>query len=332
MKKIIFDKRWEGGHGIGRFSKEITRRITFNGYIDINVKPTSPLDILVTPWYLIFNKSLYFTPGFNAPWFFVNRSIITIHDLNHIDITGNDSFLKTLYYNYVLKRACRKALLIFTVSEFSKKRIAQWSNIEPGKIIVVGNGVSKDYRPDGDAYNPGYKYFFCVSNRKLHKNEERLIKAFSEIKDRKGIKLLLTGNESQKLRDLISSLDLSKDVIFTGYIDEEKLPSFYRGARALLMPSLYEGFGLPVIEAMACGIPTLASNTTALKEISENSSILVDPESVKDISAGIEILINNDSIMEELKIKGLENVRRYTWDKTVEIINKSLIRLNGGKQ
>ncbi len=144
MKKIIFDKRWEGGHGIGRFSSEITKRVNFDGYIKLNIKPTSPLDILVTPWYLFYNKSIYFTPGFNAPWLFVNRSIITIHDLNHIDISGNDSYLKTIYYDFVLKRACKKSLLIFTVSEFSRRRIAEWAGVSPEKIVVVGNGVSKD--------------------------------------------------------------------------------------------------------------------------------------------------------------------------------------------
>jgi Glycosyltransferase len=327
MKKIIFDKRWEGGHGIGRFSSEITKRVNFDGYIKLNIKPTSPLDILITPWYLFSNKSIYFTPGFNAPWLFVNRSIITIHDLNHIDISGNDSRLKTIYYDFVLKRACKKSLLIFTVSEFSRRRIAEWAGVSPEKIVVVGNGVSKDFRPEGDVFKPGYKYFLCVSNRKLHKNEERLIKAYSTIEDKCGIKLLLTGKETPELKEYIASLDLSDDIYFTGYIDEEKLPSYYRGASALLMPSLYEGFGLPVIEAMACGVPTLASNTTALKEIAEGYSVLVDPESVEDIARGINSLINNKVLVNDLQIKGLHRARQFTWDKTVSLINHSLTKL-----
>ena len=327
MKKIVFDKRWEGGHGIGRFSSEITKKIDFDSYIKVNVKPTSPLDIFVTPWYLFFNRSLYFTPGFNAPWFFVSRSIITIHDLNHIDIRGNDSFLKTVYYDFVLKRACKKSLLIFTVSEFSKKRIAEWAGVSSDKIVVVGNGVAKEFRPDGDAYQPGYKYFLCVSNRKLHKNEERLIKAYSMIKEREGIKLLLTGKETPELKKYIVSLGLSEDVVFTGYIDDENLPSYYRGAKALLMPSLYEGFGLPVIEAMACGIPTLASNTTALKEIAEGYSVLVDPESADDIARGIKSLINDEVLLTDLQVKGLNRAKKFTWDKTVNSINQSLATL-----
>lgn len=324
MKKIIFDKRWEGSNGIGRFSMEITKRIEFDSYIKVNVKPTNPFDIFITPWFLLFNKFLYFTPGFNAPWFFVNRSIITIHDLNHIDIIGNDSKLKTIYYNFVLKRACRKSLLIFTVSEFSKRRIVDWAKINPNKIIVVGNGVSKEFNPQGNIYKPGFKYFLCVSNRKSHKNEEKLITAFSTIKDRNGIKLLFTGKETEELKQHIFSQGVSNDVLFSGYIDEVDLPSYYRGAKALLMPSLYEGFGLPVIEAMACGIPTLASNTTALKEIAEGYSVLVNPESVEDIAKGIKSLISDENVVENTKIKGLINAKNYTWDKTTQLINDSL--------
>ncbi|MEG3130363.1 glycosyltransferase family 1 protein [Pantoea cypripedii] len=324
MRKIVFDKRWEGGHGIGRFSSEITKRIEFDKYIKVSIKPTKPIDIFVTPWFLMFNKSLYFTPGFNAPWFFVKRSIITIHDLNHIDIDGNDSFLKNIYYNLILKRACRKAKLIFTVSEFSKKRISDWAQVPSDKIVVVGNGVSSEYNPYGEIYRPGFEYFLCVSNRKPHKNEMRLITAFSTIKNRNGIKLLLTGKMSEQLKKHIDSLGLVEEVIFTGYIDEIKLPSYYRGAKALLMPSLYEGFGLPVIEAMACGVPTLASNTTALKEIAENFSVQVNPESVSDIANGIEKLINDADLNANLCIGGLNNSGKYTWENTVNIIVKSL--------
>lgn len=327
MKKVIFDRRWEGGHGIGRFSSEITKRVSFDAYIRINIKPTSPIDIFVTPWFLFFNKSIYFTPGFNAPWLFVGRSVITVHDLNHIDISGNDSRLKSLYYDFVLKRACRKSLVVFTVSEFSKKRIVAWADVNPEKVIVVGNGVSKEFCPAGEAYNPGFKYFLCVSNRKAHKNEERLITAFSMVKNRGDIKLLLTGKETPELRKHIASLGISNDVIFSGFIDEEKLPSFYRGATALLMPSLYEGFGLPVIEAMACGIPTVVSNTTALNEIAEGYSVLVNPEDVGDIAKGIGVIIEDETLVNRLKVKGLQQAGNFTWDKTVSLINRAMNNL-----
>ena len=327
MKKIIFDKRWEGRHGIGRFSSEISKRIDFKNVIKIRVKPVSPFDIFITPWYLIFNDFIYFTPGFNAPWFFIKRAIVTIHDLNHIDIKGNDSLLKRIYYKFVLKRACRKSLAIFTVSEFSKNRIVEWSGADSSKITVVNNGVSSFFKKDGEAYKPGYDYFFCVSNRKEHKNEFRLVEAYSLLRNREEIKLLFTGEPTKKLMEYISAKGVEGDVLFSGFLSDEALACYYRGAKALLMPSLYEGFGLPVIEAMACGIPTLVSNTTALGEIGKDCSILVDPMSIPDIINGLQRIISDSDHMKHLSKLGLERAKSYTWDNTSKIITKTLTEL-----
>ena len=324
MRKIIFDKRWEGGHGIGRFSKEISARLKFDKYLVNSIKPTNPMDIFITPWYLCLNKFIYFTPGFNAPYFFIKRSIITIHDLNHIDIDNNSNFLKKLYYKIVLKRACRKSLAILTVSEFSKRRIVEWSGINATKVTVVGNGVSSSFTPDGETFNPGYKYIFCVSNRKEHKNEKRLIEAYSLISEKNHTKLVFSGNPTNELSEYIRSLDLEENIIFTGFITDDDLPKYYRGALLLIMPSIYEGFGLPVIEAMACGIPTIVSNTTSLEEIAGDASLLVDPLNVQDISNALHKLMCSNLMQEELKIKGLEHVRQFTWKNTVDKVKEVL--------
>ncbi|MFZ4833172.1 glycosyltransferase family 4 protein [Rouxiella sp. Mn2063] len=326
MKKIVFDKRWEGSHGIGRFSSEITKRIKFDKYIDAKVKPTSPIDIFVTPWYLFFNRSIYFTPGFNAPWLFVKRSILTVHDLNHVDTPGNSSFLKKIYYNLVLKRGCRKSLAIFTVSEFSKTRIVDWSGVDRNKVVVVGNGVSSEFSPDGPKYQPGYKYILCVSNRKEHKNEVLLIRAFAKIARSSDVKLVFSGSMTPALSELVDKLGIKKHIVFTGFIKDSELPNYYRGATALIMPSLYEGFGLPVIEAMACGIPTIASSTTSLGEIAAGASLLVDPTDIDDISQAIAKIVTNAELRKELSEKGLEHVKQFTWDNTVRKIEEVVKR------
>jgi len=322
MKKIVFDKRWEGSHGIGRFSSEITKRMKFDSYISVNVKPTSPIDILVTPWFLFFNKSIYFTPGFNAPWFFIRRSILTIHDLNHIDITENSSFLKKIYYNIILKRGCRKALAVFTVSEFSKQRIVDWSGVENNKVIVVGNGVSNEFSPIGPQHEPGYRYIFCVSNRKKHKNEIRLIYAFAEVAANLNVKLVLSGSTTTELSELIEHLNMKKYIVFSGFIEDCDLPNYYRGAIGLIMPSLYEGFGLPVIEAMACGTPTITSSTTSLGEISAGASLFIDPLDIDNISKAITELALNIELRQSLAREGLEHVKKFTWDNTVRKIEE----------
>jgi len=326
MKKIVFDKRWEGSHGIGRFSSEITKRIKFDKYIDAKVKPTSPIDIFVTPWYLFFNRSIYFTPGFNAPWLFVKRSILTVHDLNHVDTPGNSSFLKKMYYNLVLKRGCRKSIAIFTVSEFSKKRIVDWSGVDRNKVVVVGNGVSGEFSPDGPKHQPGYKYILCVSNRKEHKNEVLLIRAFARIARSSDVKLVFSGSMTPALSELVDKLGIKKHIVFTGFIKDSDLPNYYRGATALVMPSLYEGFGLPVIEAMACGIPTIASSTTSLGEIAAGASLLVDPTDIDDISQALAKIITDAELRKELSEKGLAHVKQFTWDNTVRKIEEVVKR------
>lgn len=324
MKKITYDQRWEGNHGIGRFSSEITKRLKFNHYLNSKIKPTSIFDIFVTARTLLFSREIFFTPGFNAPYVSASRSIITIHDLNHIDMPGNSNFLKRVYYDLILKRGCRKAMIIFTVSEFSRNRIVDWSGVEKSKVIVVGNGVSSDFSPYVEPYNPGYQYLFCVSNRKAHKNEVRLIQAFAQAKIDNDVILLLSGNTTPELSELLRKLKLNERVKFTGFIKDNELPSYYRGATGLIMPSLYEGFGLPLIEAMACGIPTIASRTTSLGEVAGDCALLVDPTSIDDIANAICHLFLDVELRQHLSEKGLEHVKLYTWDKTVKKIKDAI--------
>lgn len=322
--KFIFDKRWEGATGIGRFSQEITKRVSFDSFIKNKIKPTSPIDIFVTPFYLFFNNYVFFTPGFNSPYLFIKRSIITVHDLNHVDIKANDSFLKNLYYNFILKRGCKKSLAILTVSEFSKKRIIDWAGVDASKITVVGNGVSEEYSQEGEMFNPGYKYILCVSNRKKHKNEERLIVAFAKARNKIDAKLLISGKSSSEILKLAEDYGIKDDVIFTGFINDEDLPKYYRGAAALIMPSLYEGFGLPLIEAMASGIPTTSSNTTSLAEVAGNSSLLFDPENVDEMSQAIVTIMSDVDLRKDLISRGIIRARHYTWKSVSDRVEKVL--------
>lgn len=163
-----------------------------------------------------------------------------------------------------------------------------------------------------------------MSNRKEHKNEKRLIEAFSLVNNRGGLKLLFSGKPTVEITEFIKSLNLENDIVFTGFISDDELPAYYRGALMLAMPSIYEGFGLPVIEAMACGTPTIASNTTSLSEIAGEASLLVDPLNVQDISAAMHTLISDSNIREELKLKGLKHVKQYTWESTVHKIKAVL--------
>ena len=323
QNKVIFDTRWFGEHGIGRFATEVYDEDFFQP-IKLKGNPVSIFDVIKLTIYLFFNKNFFFSPGFNAPFFFLHRTAITIHDLNHIDVDANTSFLKKLYYNIVLKRACRKAALIFTVSEFSKGRIVDWSGINPDKVKVVYNGVSSAFHQDVQPYLPGFPYIFIVGNRKLHKNEDRALRAFAQANIDKNIHVLFSGKPSDQLANTAKELQIEDRVKFLGRLSEDELASTYKGALCLLFPSLYEGFGLPVIEAMACGTPVITSNTTALFEIGNNETLQVNPENIKDISTNLEKIIVNKLLREELISNGLKIVLKYDWSTSKKKLSSEL--------
>lgn len=327
MVDIYFDSRWVGEHGIGRFAAEIKKSKMNFKFIDNNSNPAGMFDVAFITYFMARHKGFFFTPGYNAPLFFQNRSVITVHDLNHVDIDHNSSLLKRIYYHFVLKRACRNAFKVLTVSDFSKRRICEWANISSDKVIVVGNGVSEEFNLNVDKYNPGNKYILTVGNRKKHKNEISSLVAFSRSKISKEIILVLTGNPSEELIAKIRELCIEDRVKFLGNVSNEKLASLYSGAELLLFPSLYEGFGLPVVEAMACGTPVITSNTTSLPEIANGAACLVDPLNIEEISNAISNVCNDKLYRENLIRKGILQSSRYNWNEVTRKVEDVIKQL-----
>ncbi|EPN4480103.1 glycosyltransferase family 4 protein [Klebsiella aerogenes] len=317
MKIINFDSRWCGEHGIGRFANEI-RKANVN-FVDLPLSgnPAGKFDVLKLTYFLSKDCNYFYSPGYNAPYFFLKRCIITIHDLNHIDLSYNSSVLKKIYYEIVLKRACKYCAFIFTVSEFSKQRIVEWSGVKPEKIIVVSNGVSQEFSESCEPHSPGYKYIFVVGNRKQHKNEERSMLGFIQAKIDKDVKLVFSGEQSKALTDLAKIHSAESRIIFSGRLSNKKLAEYYKGAEFLLFPSLYEGFGLPVIESMACGTPVITSENTSLGEVAGDAAYLVDPYDEEDITKAIEKLYFDYELRATLSQKGLERVKIFSWEKTI---------------
>ncbi|HDU5905217.1 TPA: glycosyltransferase family 4 protein, partial [Klebsiella pneumoniae subsp. pneumoniae] len=163
---------------------------------------------------------------------------------------------------------------------------------------------------------------------KAHKNEIRILEAFSRANVSDNLKIVFTGSLNDTLDQKIHELGLSERVIFTGYIKTADLPPLYRGAKALVFVSLYEGFGLPVIEAMACGTPVVTSNTTSLGEVAGEAAILVNPESTTEITSGIEQVINDNDKRAWLISNGLKRAQLYTWDKVANKISDVLSSLD----
>lgn len=325
---VLIDNRWKKSGGIGTFAEEVNNILKYPN-AGFKGTPFSGVDTLRTSFrMLLSDRKVYFFPGYIPPIYSKSKFVFTIHDLNHIDRKENSSVIKRFFYNTIIMRGCKKASFIFTVSEFSRRRIIEWSKVDESKVINVGNGVSNRFCIDGVKKDYGFEYILCVGNRKAHKNETRILEAFSRANVSDNLKIVFTGSLNDTLDQKIHELGLSERVIFTGYIKTADLPPLYRGAKALVFVSLYEGFGLPVIEAMACGTPVVTSNTTSLGEVAGEAAILVNPESTTEITSGIEQVINDNDKRAWLISNGLKRAQLYTWDKVANKISDVLSSLD----
>jgi glycosyltransferase involved in cell wall biosynthesis len=326
--KYLADTRWIAPHGLGRFAKEVIKRIPNIETLELKSKLLSPFDPLLLSIEVLRRKpNVYFSPGFNPPLFSSVPTIFTIGDLIHLKFPEEGSRFKDIYYNSFLKKAVHQSFAVLTFSEYSKNEIVEWSKVDPNKIKIVGCGVGNEYSPIGDVYQPGFPYLLYIGNNKPHKNVIRLLKAFSAARIPHTIKLLLrvSGASSKDYTQELQQLSILDRVVFLDLIPDEILPSYYRGAKALVFPSLYEGFGLPPLEAMACGIPVITSNITSLPEVVGDAAILVDPMSINSIQIGIESIIVNDSLSENLSHLGLLQAKKFNWDNTSKIVYEILI-------
>ena len=321
---LIIDQRWEGPHGIGRFAREVASRIPHQP-LPLSGKPLHPLDPFKLHRALQKNPSnMFFSPGFNPPWGRPCPFFFTIHDLIHLEVPEESGVLKRLFYEALIRPALKQAEAVFTVSEFSKSRIAEWGRISSEKIIVVGNGVSPSFTPEGDSWQGTHRpYFLYVGNHKPHKNTRGLIEAFEQSEAYQSMDLLLTGFPTPELEALVASRSLAGSVKFLGLVDELSLAALYRGTRALVLPSWYEGFGLPLVEAMASGAPVLSSNRTSLPEIGGDAVRYFDPGQPETLVEGLR-QFEAEEASDTLRDKGLEQAKRFNWDQVATRIRTTL--------
>lgn len=322
---IYADQRWIGNHGIGRFARHVLAGLDYRP-VPLASHPAAPLDA----WRLtralgeLTRNDLFFSPGYNSPLFCASPFVLTIHDLNHIYRTENSSPFKRLYYATVLKQACHRAAGILTVSEFTFGQIVEWSGVPPEKVFNVRCGVDPAYHPRVGPYELPFPYLLCVSNRKRHKNEFRVVEAFARAGVAAEIHLVFTGQPTADLAHCIKRHSVTPRVDFVGVVPEAKLPSLYQGAEALVFPSLYEGFGLPLLEAMACGTPAVTSSTTAMPETAGGAALLVDPTSVEQIAAAMEQIVSDTALRGQLREKGLARAAQFSWKSTATRVHELL--------
>jgi alpha-1,3-rhamnosyl/mannosyltransferase len=261
------------------------------------------------------------------------KAVVTIHDIIHLLYP---QFLPSraahLYARSMIRRALRRADRIITVSYNSKRDLVDYFSVSPARIEVIYNGVSPRFRPDVPAeerdrvvrqYGLPSPYLLFLGGEKPHKNLQGVVRAFAQARRLADLPhaLALAGPPARnpaRLAALISALELDDRVFRPGLVAEEDLPGLVTGADVLLYPTLYEGFGLPVIEAMACGTPVLTSATSALQEIAGGYAYLVDPMDVDAIARGIVALATDEKTRADFRELGKKRALDFSWDKAAE--------------
>ena len=307
---------------------ELSRRLEGFQQVEIGGRPSNPMD----PWRLgsylrKVQPEFYFSPGYNVPSRAPCRFSFTVHDLNHLVISENGGALKRLYYNKIMRPALRRASVVFTVSEFSRQQIVEWSGISEEGLIVVRQGVADEFRPFGDVCEGKRPYLLYVGNHRPHKNLGRMFMAFAASGLAKDFDFVATGEPEESLRSLLTSLKIDEQVHFLGRISDAVLASHYRGARGLVFVSLYEGFGLPIIESMACGTPVLTSNAASMPEVAGGAALLADPRDVDDIAGKMRAVAMDDVLRLDLRARGLVWSSQYDWNRAAATVRDAFSRL-----
>ena len=317
MTEILYDARWIGQHGIGRFADELAKSLPELRSFRRKRRPWHPFDPVLLGMELWREMpKLFFSPGYNAPLGWPKPFVFTLHDLNHLCVPDNSSALKRAYYQRIIRPACHRAAFVLTVSNYSRREIAAWARVDEQKVVNVGNGVGEPFTADGAKHEPGYPYLLYVGSHKPHKNLPRLLEAYEASGTYDDVRLVMTGTPSRELKAAVDELRLGANIQFVRTANNRELAQLYRGALGLVFPSLYEGFGLPPLEAMACGAPVLTSNVCSLPEVVGNAGILVDPLNVEQIADGIRRLVRDADMRANLRQMGLLRARGFTWGET----------------
>jgi glycosyltransferase involved in cell wall biosynthesis len=242
-------------------------------------------------------------------------AVVTIHDLSFERDPGLMGRRDRFFFRTMVPRSARRAARVLTVSEQTKRDIVELYHLDEAKIVVTPNGVDARFRPDGDR-NGTEPYLLFVGALQARKDPVTAIEALSLVDA--GLRLVLVGPDKgaeRQSRQAVSRLRLNGRVEFTGHVEMDELASLYRAAEALVFPSRYEGFGLPVVEAMASGTPVVAAAAGAVPEVAGDAAILVEPGDPVALAGGIERALAD---RERLVRAGLERAKRYSWARMAE--------------
>jgi glycosyltransferase involved in cell wall biosynthesis len=299
-------------------------------------RDTDPLDQLAFPWYLRhFSADLFHIPlnvvsiAMPAPY------VVTVHDMSSL-LFDQQRTLRKNFRRYQFRRGLLRAERVIAVSHATREDIEELFGVPSERISVVYNAPDPAFLQDSatpdevqrvlERYQVDYPFLLYAGTIRPQKNIPRLIEAFAVVRGRledhpvyRDLRLIIIGDEISRypaVRRAVIQTRVEAVVRFLGFVPLETLKVFYKTAAAFVFPSLYEGFGLPPLEAMACGTPVVTSNASSLPEVAGDAAVLVNPENVFDIAAGIREVLTNQALRAELIERGRRRAREFSWERT----------------
>ena len=274
------------------------------------------------------------SPNTVAPLFVRCPSVVTICDMLYRHYPGSISKSSLLYRSLAIPLSARRCEQLLTISHFSEGDIIRFLKVPEGKITVTPLGCAGDRRYRGaspsiaevrEKYDIQGRYVLSVAGTEPHKNLRGLLEAFanlsSQSREIEDVSLVIVGRRSRNVAQFDAAIDeygLRNRVRTLGYVPSEHIPPLYAGARVFVIPSLFEGFGLPVLEAMTNGVPVVSSNAAALPEIVQDSGILVDPKNTCEISQEIRRALFDENSRRDLVTKGYRRAEQFSWRETAQ--------------
>lgn len=270
---------------------------------------------------------------FSAPLFCPVPVIATIHDLAFEHMPETFTRRGSLQLKFTVRWTAKRAARIATVSEYSRQDLLKTYKLPPEKVVVTHNGIGPSFSPEPAGSDEGQKlrrrfgierdFILAVGSLQPRKNLVRLIRAYSELRRRGdfGYQLVIVGRKRWLASEIFAEVkkqDWGRDVIVTGYVQDEDLPAFYRAASAFIYPSLFEGFGIPPLEAMACGTPVVTSNTSSLPEVAGEAALLIDPYDEQALADAVARIVADQPLRTLLRERGLAQAKKFTWREAAE--------------
>lgn len=280
---------------------------------------------------------VFFIPAHVLPRIIPKKTVVTIHDVGFRRLPQLYKPRDRKFHDWSTKDIAKRADRIITVSEFSGREIAEYYGISPSKIAITPNGINHDrYRPISDPeeinerlnrYRISKPYFVTIGRLEAKKNIANLVKAFGLFKARRGLgdptKLVLIGNPGfgfEEIKKAINQSNVKQDILQLGYVPEADKPAIINGAQALIHSSWYEGFGIPPVEAMACGCPVLSSNVASLPEIiGSDAAVFFAPGELEGMVQAMTRIQDEGGLAQSLRMAGIKRASRYTWRNTAEL-------------